>query len=408
MKSTTRLGRKMFGNREKEIWSAPLVGPTQRLIASVLCVLFTFATLVVCHPSPDFSRPQTSDRRINMLVLGDSVMWGEGLKTENKSWYQVKTWLAKTTGRVVVERIEAHTGAIIEGADVNETSRLPDGEVNVAVPTVNEQVNRALRFYNDGSRVDLVLVNGCANDVGARNLLNAAISTDEIRRLTEAKCGLPVEKLLRRITSAFRNARVIVTGYYPFFSEKTGNNIFLKAMARRFFKDEPGARQMSSKVTLQRLIANSKVWYEQSNLSLAAAVARVNTELSRPQIAFTEIHFLPENSFGAGESHLWSFDHSPFKRLMALLTFGKKKLGTNDERRKQRNASCDDYYQRQANDSSDQQKNREIDRLTCRYAALGHPNRKGAALYAEAITSQLKSGISETPWLSDEGVRERP
>jgi lysophospholipase L1-like esterase len=398
----------MFRNSDKETRSASLLSTTRKLIASVVCVLLTFSTLVVCHPSQASSRPEAADREINMLVVGDSVMWGEGLKTEHKSWYQVKTWLAKTTNRVVVERIEAHTGAIIEGADVAENLSSADGEVNVAVPTINEQVNRALRFYGEGSKVDLVLVNGCANDIGARNLLNAAISTDEIRGLTEAKCGPPVEKLLRRITSSFPNARVIVTGYYPFFSEKTRNNIFLKAMARRFFKDEPGARRMSSKVTLQRLIANSKTWYETSNLTLAAAVARANGELSHPRIAFTEIHLLPEHSFGAGESHLWSFDHSPFKRLRALLSFGKMKLGTNDECRKQRNASCDEYYKRQAKDSSEQQKDREIDRLTCRYAALGHPNRKGAALYAEAITSQLKSTINQSTWLSESGVRAKP
>jgi hypothetical protein len=49
-----------------------------------------------------------------MLVLGDSVIWGEGLKPEHKSWHQVKLWLEKTTGRTVLERVEAHSGALIE------------------------------------------------------------------------------------------------------------------------------------------------------------------------------------------------------------------------------------------------------------------------------------------------------
>ena len=342
-----------------------------------------------------------------MLVLGDSVMWGQGLKTKHKSWYQVKTWLSTTTGRVVVERIEAHTGAIIEGQDVSENLSLPDGEVNVAVPTVNEQLNRSLRSYVDGSKVDLVLVNGCANDVGTRNLLNAAISTSEIRRVTEVKCGVPVEKLLRKITSSFVNARVIVAGYYPFFSEKTRNTLFLKGLARSFLKSDPGAPQLNSKAMLQKLIANSKVWHEASNKSLAAGVAKVNAESSNPRIRFAEIHFLPEHSFGAGKSHLWGFDNSPFTKLLVLLSLGKKKPGTNDERRKQRNSSCDEYHKPLASDSSDKRKTREIDRLACRYAALGHPNRKGATLYADAITSQLKSSISETTWLGDLGVRAR-
>ena len=374
------------------------------IISGVACSLLMFSTFVVCQTSQP---PVSSDRQINMLVLGDSVMWGLGLKTEHKSWYQVKTWLSTTTGRVVVERIEAHTGAIIEGQDVAENLKLPDGEVNVAVPTVNDQVNRSLRFYVDGSKVDLVLVNGCANDVGTRNLLNAAMSTSEIRQVTEVKCGVPVEKLLRKITSSFVNARVIVAGYYPFFSEKTRNTIFLKGLARSLLRSEPGTPPINNTSMLQRLIANSKVWYEASNRSLAAVVARINAESSNPRITFAEIHFLPDYSFGAGKSHLWGFDNSPFNKLLVLLSLGKKKPGTNDERRKQRNASCDEYHKRQDSDSSDKRSAREIDRLACRYAALGHPNRKGAALYADAITSQLKSAISGTTWLSESGVRAR-
>ncbi len=317
----------------------------------------------------------------------------------------MKTWLAANTGRAVIERIEAHAGAVIEGSDATERATAADGEVNVALPTVSEQADRALRYYKDGSKVDLVLVNGCANDIGAQNLLNGAITTAEIHRLTEAKCGPPIEGLLRKITSSFASAHVIITGYYPFFSEKTRNDFFMKAMARRFFKDNPGARKMSSKATLERLTANSKEWYEASNKSMAETVAKVNAELglsgSRPRIVFAEIHFLPEHSFSAPETQLWGFNQSPFKRLLVLLSFGKIQLETNDERRKQRNASCDEFYRRQTEDTPHQKKEREKQRLTCRYAALGHPNRKGALLYAEAITSQLKSAISEAGWLRE-------
>jgi hypothetical protein len=341
-----------------------------------------------------------------MLVLGDSVMWGEGFKTEHKSWYQVKTWLETNTGRMVIERIEAHSGAVIEAKDATESTTAEDGEVNLALPTISNQIDQALRHYKDGSKVDLVLVNGCANDVGSQNLLNAAITTDEIRRLTEAKCGLPIERLLRKITSSsFGDARVIITGYYSFFSEKTRNDFFLKAMARRFFKDNPGAPKMRSKITLERLIGNSKEWYEASNESIAAAVAKVNAELgsrdSGPRIVFAQIHFLPEHSFKAPETYLWGFNPSPFKRLLVFLSLGRVQLETNDERRKQRNRSCDEFYRRQANETPDEKKDREKSRLTCRYAALGHPNRKGAVFYAQEITSQLKTTIGQAGWLRE-------
>src|SRR5207237_10853684 len=99
-----------------------------------------------------------------------------GLKTEHKSWYQVKSWLATNTGRAVTERIEAHAGAVIEGSDASENMIANDGEVNVALPTVSEQAERALRYYKDGSKVDLALVHGSANDIGAQQLFSAALT----------------------------------------------------------------------------------------------------------------------------------------------------------------------------------------------------------------------------------------
>jgi len=377
---------------------------SRQILAGVVGTILTSFTSAFCQTSESV-QVKPMERQLNMLVLGDSVLWGEGLRTEHKSWYQVKTWLAATTGREVIERIEAHAGAVIEASDATEGMAEVDGEVNKPLPTVSHQTGRALRHYTDGSKVDLVLVNGCANDIGSQSLLNAAISTDQIRMLTEAKCGLPIERLLRKITSSFASAHVILTGYYPFFSEKTRNDFLMKGMTRRFFKDNPGAPKMSSKVTLERLTANSKVWYEASNKSMAAAVAKVNADLgpsaSRPRIAFAEIHFLPEHSFGAPETRLWGFNSSPLKRLLVLLSFGKVKPETNDERRKQRNSGCDEFYRRRASDTPDQKKDRENRRLTCRYAALGHPNRKGALVYAEEITSQLKSAITEAGWLRE-------
>src|SRR2546422_2291633 len=384
---------------------------TRQIVAALLATILWSCATAFCQSLDSFGPVKPIEHQLNLLVLGDSVMWGEGLKPEHKSWYHVKTWLEANTGRAVVERVEAHSGAVIEAQDATESMRAEDGEVNVALPTVSDQIDGALRHYKDGSKVDLVLVNGCANDIGAQNLLNAAITTDEIRELTQAKCGAPVERLLRKITSSFASAHVIITGYYPFFSEKTRNDFFMKAMARKYFKDKPGAARMSSKITLERLTANSKEWYQASNRSMAEAVAKVNAELavkgSRPRVVFAEIHFLPEHSFKAPETRLWGFNPSPLKRFLVLISFGKVQLETNDERRKQRNASCDEFYRRRTSDTAEQKKDRQIRRLTCRYAALGHPNRKGALLYADEITGQLKSTISEAGWLWDLDLRRR-
>jgi hypothetical protein len=79
---------------------------------------------------------------------------------------------------------------------------------------------------------------------------------------------------------------------------------------------------------------------------------------------------------------------------LVLLSFGRILLPSNDEVRRQRAASCDEVFKRQPNETPDQKKERQNGHLLCRYAALGHPNREGALLYADAITSLLKMKTS--------------
>jgi lysophospholipase L1-like esterase len=361
-------------------------------LSVVLAVVLTASTVFGQNnrtaPAPQSARP------LNMLVLGDSISWGQGLKTEHKSWYQVKLWLEKSTGRKVIEKVEAHSGAVVERSSATNYLTSSDPEVNVSLPTVNEEIDDALRFYGDGARVDLVLLSGCGNDVDAQNLLNEA-SSAEIHRLTEEKCTAPMAGLLRRITRSFPSATVVVTGYYPFFSEQTRNDFVLKAMARRYFKTNREAARLSSKELLARLTANSGEWYRASNEALAGVVREVNAELGggRGRVLFARIEFPPDHAFAARRTRLWNFNRSPFRLMLAVLSFGKIPLPSNDEVRRKRGASCDEVYRRPLEETREQEKERKQQRLLCRYAALGHPNRAGALLYADAITSLLRTTL---------------
>ena len=222
--------------------------------------------------SQDPQNNQRPSRPIQMLVLGDSILWGQGLKTEHKTWHHIKAWLQKSSGRPVTERIEAHSGAVIERSSLTDNLTSSNPEVNVGLPTINDQIDNALQFYSDPSQVDLVLLSGCGNDVGVQKLLNAS-SVGEVDEMIQAKCGTPMENLLRRIVRTFPSANVIVTGYYPFFSEQTRNDFVVKGLARRFFKTQrDGDVRMSSKEVFERLKLNSKQWYDTSNTQIAVAV----------------------------------------------------------------------------------------------------------------------------------------
>jgi lysophospholipase L1-like esterase len=360
-----------------------------------LLALSLVAPSAQCQNSQSASVQSSAERPLNVLVLGDSIMWGQGLRPENKSWYHLKIWLAQQTGRLVTERIEAHSGAMIEAEGTPESRVTVDGEVNVAVPTVTNQLAQAVRHYTNGPEVHLVLVSGCANDVNARNVLNAAKTSEEIRLLTEAKCGRPLERLLRRITASFPTAYVIVTGYYPFVSEKTRNDIFMRGLTKRFYKAIAGASRLNQEAIFKGIVANSDQWYRSSNKSLSEAARTVNAELggtqSQGRVMFAEVHFLPEHSFRAPKTQLWNFESSPIRKLLVILSFGKILLRPNDQVRRQRNASCKEYWKAVPTESESQKKERKNQQMLCRYAALGHPNRQGALLYTDAIIGQLKT-----------------
>lgn len=139
---------------------------------------FLAVWLIVLIAPAAFGQTSTSvvpqpQHPIHILVIGDSILWGQGLKTERKTWYLVKLWLEKNTGRKVIERIEAHSGAVIERASATDNLTSDNREVNLALPMLHDQLDNALKEYADPAQVDLVLLSGCGNDVGLLNLLNA-------------------------------------------------------------------------------------------------------------------------------------------------------------------------------------------------------------------------------------------
>ena len=377
---------------------------TKHPIMAVAAIVLVLSSAISGQSPQPLTTDKPAERQLNMLVLGDSIMWGQGLNEQHKAWYQVKIWLKENTNRDVRETIEAHSGAVVGVNDAPSANYSPpDGEVSSAVPTVNHELDRALKSYANPSQVDLVLVDGCINDVDIRNLLNAANSSDDVKRMATEKCGMPMQALLGRVASAFPSAHVIVTGYFPIISEKTPNSLLMKAMARMFYQPGPKPAKLKQEDLRENLIAVSRAWYEASNAALGDAVAKVTGELaakgSQQRVLFVEIPFPPEYSFNSPETRLWGFNASFLRKLLAVLTLGRVTLKTNDEQQRQRVASCNEQYKRPASETPNQRGERERRRLLCRYASLGHPNRKGSAIYVDAIVGKLKSLIAETGWL---------
>ena len=349
------------------------------------------------------------DQPLNLLVLGDSISWGQGLRDEHKVSYLVKNWLEQQTGREVQQTMQAHSGALIGPSESStdiasaDAALMLDGELSRAYPTINEQVDYAVKAFGNPARVDLVIVNGCINDVDSRRLLNAVNTAEDIRRLAQAKCGLPVEALLTRIAHTFPSAHVVIIGYYPILTEKTSNDLFMRTLAKRFYTPAPNAPRLNDKALRTRLIEISREWYQSSGQLLSAAAQKVDGQLtaggSHQRVLFADPGFHVENAFAAKETRLWGFDATWVRKMLAIFTLGRVQLRSNDERRSFRSDVCKSFFKKPANETAEQKATREDRLMRCKLAAVAHPNRKGAVMYADAIGKLLKPLIGDAGWL---------
>ena len=397
--------------------------PTQLLISKsfprLLIPLVTLVAITVIAggrglaQTPVDAKPSEGSQ-LNMLVLGDSIMWGQGLRKEDKFWWRVKSWLQDRTGREVKEKIEAHSGAIIATSpDLKLRFASRDGEVNLITPTINDQIDDAKVYYGDTSKVDLVLVDGCINDVDVRNLLDASTSLPALDQKIKDNCGLRMQPLLQRITTEFPNSHVVVTNYYRIVSSKSANNSFTRLLVKKLTTQTPESRKLTDREMRDKLIAISELWFKSSTNSLKEAVAATNTELeknsSRQRVLFAEVDFSPEHAFSAPDTLLWNFKFgstnlSGLRKAIVVLTFGTAAYKPDDEVRELRSTSCKETYRKPRNGETEtkaEKERREVSELACRYASLGHPNKMGALIYTEAIKGQLKWLISEIGWLRE-------
>jgi hypothetical protein len=334
-------------------------------------------------------------------------MWGQGLREEEKFSSRVKCWLQERTDREVKLHVEAHSGAIISGsAAAKPRFTAASREVNLTTPTINEQLDSAIQFYkDDGTSPSLILMNGCINDVGVKNLLAASTPLEDLRARVRKSCGEDMQALLLRVRNSFPESHVFVMSYYPIVSRLTADNAFLRLLVKKLNSQRPEAGRMTDKEMRADLIAISDEWYKTSTASLREAVARVNTVGSLPQVKFVEIQFGPEHVFATPDTLLWNFvfastNVSGFAKVIVLISFGTAAYKPNDQVREARIKSCEQTFQKPKGIKEDkEQKNVRRDLfLICRYASLGHPNQWGALIYTEAIKGQLQPLIDKAVW----------
>jgi lysophospholipase L1-like esterase len=377
-------------------------------------IVFVFVTAKPAFADCANQATPRSAAPLQLLVIGDSIMWGQGLREEEKFSARVKCWLQEKTNREVLVHREAHSGAVILNA-ASSPRPFParNGEVNSETPTINEQLDHAIQFYReDRSSPSLILMDGCINDVGVKSLLTAYTPLEDLRRRARKSCGEDMRSLLQRVRKSFPESYVLVTGYYPIVSPLTADNLFIRLLVKSLNNRNKEAPRLSDKEIRARLIAISNEWYKTSTASLIEAVAKTNADggpdSAAAKVLFVEIQFGPEHVFAAPDTLLWNFifgstNLSGFRKVIVLITFGTAAYKANDHVRDSRIKSCEETFKKPKDVKEDktQEARRKDLFLICRYASLGHPNQMGALVYTEAIKGKLQFLIDRAGWKLD-------
>jgi len=302
-----------------------------------------------------------------MVVLGDSVMWGNGLPEEDKFSTRVAAAIETHTGKRVIRQVLAVSGA---GLVPDENEGVCGIDCFRSAPDVTTSLPLQLDHVEHPELTDLVLVDGCVNDVGVTTILDTETTPEALSELTVRFCRDEMADLLRRIRALMPQAPVVVTGYYPIVSAASDLEDLLQWLTTQEVTVQENLDELVEKVA-----ANSELFDATARSSLAEAVAQVNAESRTPMIAFADPGISPEHSIFTSDSWLWGLRASRGSALGEDFQFD---WVPEDPMLSRRVTTCLEQLGTGPT-------------IPCLYSSLGHPNREGAQAYADAILAALRT-----------------
>ena len=314
-------------------------------------------------------KPAAARLAPHILVLGDSITWGQGLQPAEKFPELVLQRLSPgASPKQYITRV-AHSGAVIGEKPATHTAAATlDGEIPAGTPTVWQQLYdpRITRPH-----YDLIIISACINDVQVKTLLDP-LSPNLSKRVRD-DCGRRLTALLSGVRVRFlRGApktRVIVMGYYPILSMKSLTSArspnefqmleaFLRATAH------PLTAKKGPDLTRLLIVQRAQQFNALSDASISGSVIAANATkpaqfvYARPAIDNDHAAYVDP----PGASWIWEVTTRPPHTPMR----------PEDDVVSQRAAACAKRYPK------------PVDRTFCDIASLGHPNRIGEQRYADA------------------------
>ena len=296
-------------------------------------------------------------RRFQALFLGDSVVWGQGLREEDKFSTSIVEWIHQWhPHRGAHKIVKAHSGAIVGDGGGDEEDPKWHPEVPQALPSIHRQCTDYCD--SDPSEVDLVVINGGINDVGVRSIFTPSTTREDLRSHMRYTFLTLFPDLLVNVARKFSNpaARILVLGYYPILSEAS-SIAGVGPMASAY---GVGAGNFVGWNPWRMVVTNAQVFHTYSDELIKQAIGKAG-EPNR--FVFVKPEFAPENAAFAGKPwvfgirlpHLTPEDDVAEERQAASLVhtdLGKREISAR--------------------------------------ASIGHPNRWGARAYFNAIYPVLQ------------------
>ena len=351
------------------------------------------SALLFIDPRAAMTRSTPASGGIDLLVIGDSFIWGQGLNESQKIYTLTADWLGGGTGakgRDVAVKVKAHSGATIkfrkeealayQRAGRDETYRY-DPEVNVGFPSMWKQVEVAAEEYRAAGKpngADLILISGGITDISVAKLLDPFGDEKLLPGLIERYCRDDMFDLIEHAARQNPNSVIAVVGYFPIVSNKTiGSRLFnswLETMAfprpLKPLANNVLTRTMYFNKIRRKVIRISDIWITESDKNLKLAVEKFNSRFGVSRAVFVPSPITAETCV-----------ETPNSLLFRIGKNGRSEDPLYESRREVCQASL-----------------LELRRSTglkypvryCELAAVGHPNAAGSRAYADSIRSVLK------------------
>lgn len=338
-----------------------------------------------------------ADRDFHFLVVGDSLIAGQGLREEDRFYSLTADWLkdelAPGGGRVHLKN-KSHSGSNVylnlKEKQALEKAEMPldkfyHPEVNFSFPSISTQVRVAADEYSAegiaGEEIDLVMVSGGITNISVKSIINPFEGEDELRKDIVEYCNGYMGRLLAETSRAFPKATIAVIGYYPMISPKSSTGMIYNAVLELYGFPGPVKPLMNNLLTKQffkilhaKMTKRSRIWVEGSERELKAVVEAHNSSGTSGRAVYVPAPIDETNCFGTKNSLLWKM--------------GKKGRSEDD---------LYDLRQRVCGEAIDSVKDIGVQfrERFCELSGLGHPNPEGARAYTESIKRKLRPLLAE-------------